>query len=84
MFDRRTGGFYTKATIRADVARRCRFSMYLASTQSLEKCVCFDEVLTKTPCGHTLCFPCRNKFSSEKYVCPACRGDISYVLNEED
>ena len=82
MFDKRTGRFYTKAMIRANIARRCCFSKYLPAP---EKCyVCLDEVSTKTPCGHTLCFPCWNNLAISKIICPACRQDISYVLNEDE
>ncbi len=52
-----------------------------------ECCVCMCRTLTKTPCGHHICFECADKIpfsdhdEQEGVMCPLCRADITFGLN---
>lgn len=39
-------------------------------------CVCYESTLTKTQCGHELCFPCWTKIKRRKRGCPMCKRNI--------
>lgn len=82
-FDKKLGHLLERKYIRKMIARRCCFGKFME--KSTEKCsVCLDEgIETKTPCGHTLCFPCWTRLE-KKPICPECRENISFKSYSKD
>ena len=80
-FDKKQGNFMTEKYIRKNIARRCCFGKFMRESSGGKCGICLDEeILTKTPCGHTLCIPCWTKLRG-KSICPECRQDISFKNN---
>jgi hypothetical protein len=76
-FNKQLGRFVTKSVNTKITIRNFYFDKFIPKDH---KCsVCLDEgIQTKTPCGHTLCYPCWSVL--KKKVCPECRGDIENVI----
>ena len=83
VFDKVVGRFVYKSTLNIQKAEQKCFKNYI-EINTLEVCsICLtQETQTKTPCGHTLCFPCWIKL--EKKICPLCRRSIRHVINTDD
>jgi hypothetical protein len=83
VFDKVVGRFVYKSTLDIQIAEKKCFKNHI-EIPTLETCsVCLtQETQTKTPCGHTLCFPCWIKIKNK--ICPICRGSIRHVINTDD
>jgi hypothetical protein len=75
-FNKQMGMFITQNVARQIVARRCFLKEFMENEEKC--CVCLDdEIQTKTPCNHTVCFPCWSNLTRKK--CPICRDEIIFV-----
>jgi len=80
IFDKVSGKFIYKITSDIRIAEVNCFAKFIETPKLETCCVCLSqETETKTPCGHTLCFPCWIQLKNK--VCPLCRCSVRYVKN---